>query len=159
MRRVLRWGLAGAAVVIVGFGLIQLIPYRISNPRVRTSIKWDSARTQQLVVAACYDCHSNETKKPWYASVAPVSWWLKHHVDEGRARLNFSEWDPNHHRGGDQIARTIERGSMPPTYYTWFGLHSNAKLSAADKAALVKGLQNSIGPAVGVPDFGGGGRR
>jgi hypothetical protein len=48
---------------------------------------------------------------------------------------------------------------MPPTYYTWFGLHSNAKLSAADKAALVKGLQNSIGPAVGVPDLGGGGRR
>ena len=48
---------------------------------------------------------------------------------------------------------------MPPAYYTWLGLHSNAKLSAADKAALVKGLQDSIGPAVCVPDFGGRERR
>ena len=64
-----------------GFLLIQLVPYRISNPPVRSEPTWDSPRTRQLAVAACYDCHSNEVRTPWYGKIAPVSWWLTNHVE------------------------------------------------------------------------------
>lgn len=147
-------------VVLVGLGLvllIQLIPNRVSNPPVQAEPPWDSPRTRQLAVRACYDCHSNQTRKFWYESVAPISWWIKNHVDEGRSALNFSEYDPTRHRSGSSIARQVEEGSMPPSNYTWLGRHPDARLSASEKAELIAGLQKTYGSAVGVGDRGGDG--
>src|SRR6478752_7651533 len=135
-------GLVGAIVVV--FVGIQFVPYRVTNPPVHQEPPWDSARTRQLAVAACFDCHSNQTRSYWYEKIAPVSWWIKNHVDEGRRRLNFDEWRPG--RGGGRAARTVSRGSMPPSYYTWLGLHSNAKLTAAEKQELARGLEATLGP-------------
>jgi hypothetical protein len=142
MRSVVLRSLAG----MVGlFALLQLLPFRISNGPVTQEPAWDSPQTRALAVAACFDCHSNQTRKPWYANVAPVSWWLKSHVDDGRAALNFSEWDkPQRTRN---ILDTIQNGSMPPSYYTWLGLHADAKLTAAQKAELVQGLTATLGAA------------
>src|SRR6478609_8327078 len=123
-----RMVLYSAAGLLVLFGLIQLVPYRVTNPPVRQEPPWDSPRTRQLAVAACFDCHSNQTRSYWYEKIAPVSWWIKNHVDEGRQSLNFDEWQPG--RGGGRAARTVLRGSMPPSYYMWLGLHSKAKLTA-----------------------------
>jgi hypothetical protein len=137
--------LIGVVPVIVAFGLIQLVPYRVSNPPVTAEPKWDSPQTRALVVAACYDCHSNETRTPWYGKVAPVSWWLTNHVKDGRAAVNYSEWDKPQGKGARKSAEVVERGSMPPSYYTWFGLHSGAKLTSAQRAALIAGLIKTFG--------------
>ncbi len=113
-------------IAVVLFLLAQLVPYRLTNPSTRAEPKWDSARTRQLTVAACYDCHSNESRRHWYTQVAPLSWWTVNHVRDGRSALNFSEWTTTtHHETGD-IYEAVSGGSMPPSYYTWFGLHSDA---------------------------------
>jgi Haem-binding domain len=135
----------GVLGLFVVFGLMQLVPYRVSNPPVTGEPHWDSPQTRALVVAACYDCHSNQTRTPWYGKVAPISWWLTNHVDKGRAALNFSEWNRPQGRRALRAAETVQRGSMPPSYYTWFGLHSNAKLTSVQRAALVAGLIKTLG--------------
>ncbi len=126
--------------LIGAFLLLQLVPYRISNPSARHEPTWASARTRQLTVAACYDCHSNEVQTPWYGKVAPVSWWLTSHVNDGRDALNFSDWRGPGGEGAQDAVETIRDGSMPPSYFTWFGLHSNAKLTQAEKDELIRGL-------------------
>ena len=151
MPRWLRFTLLGAVALFV---LIQLVPRRVSNPPVKAEPPWDTPRTRQLAVAACFDCHSNQTRLAWFEHVAPVSWWIAGHVDEGRDKLNFSEFDPSRHNSGQRIAHEISEGTMPPAYYTWFGLHGNAKLSTADLDALVHGLETTYGPAVGVTERG-----
>ena len=130
--------------IVAVFGLIQLIPNRVTNPLARHEPPWNSPQTLALAKAACFDCHSNQTRSYWYEKIAPVSWWIKNHVDEGRAKLNFDEWQPG--RGGGRGARTVLRGSMPPSYYTWLGLHSNAKLTPRQKQQLAEGLQATLGP-------------
>lgn len=129
-------------VVVVLFGLLQLVPYRYDNPAVAQEPTWDSARTRQLAVTACYNCHSNQTETYWWEDIAPVSWWITNHVKEGRDKLNFSECTKG--RGENEAAETIKNGSMPPDYYTWFGLHSNAKLTAAEKQQLADGLKATL---------------
>jgi hypothetical protein len=138
-RRVLLWAVLGAVVLV---GLIQLVPYRVDNPPVLQEPSWDSPRTRQLAVAACYDCHSNETSTYWWEDVAPLSWWITNHVKDGRAALNFSECTRG--RGENEAAETVREGSMPPNYYTWLGLHSNAKLTAAERRELAVGLQATL---------------
>ena len=139
------------AIIIVAslaavFALMQLVPYRVTNPPVTAEPKWDSPQTRALVVAACYDCHSNETKTPWYGKIAPVSWWLTNHVKDGRAAVNYSEWDQPQGEGARRSAEVVQEGSMPPSYYTWFGLHSTARLTASQRAALIAGLRKTFGP-------------
>lgn len=140
-----RWLIVAAASLVGAFGLMQLVPYRISNGPVTAEPRWDSPQTRALVVAACYDCHSNQVKTPWYGKVAPISWWLKNHVDDGRAAVNFSEWDRPQGEGARNSAESVREGSMPPSYYTWFGLHSSAKLTSAQRAALIAGLVKTLG--------------
>ena len=134
-----------ASIAIVAFLLIQLVPYRISNSSTRNEPKWDSPQTRALAVRACFDCHSNEVKTPWYGKIAPVSWWLTNHVDDGRAALNFSDWTNSRGEGAHDAAETVTDGSMPPSYYTWFGLHSHAKLTPAEKQQLAAGLTATLG--------------
>lgn len=100
------------------------------------------AETSEILHRACYDCHSNETRWPWYASVAPASWLVQHDVDEGRRRLNFSSWqdytsDPETaaHKL-DELAKAVTRGDMAPWHYRL--LHPGAQLNDEDRAALTR---------------------
>ena len=138
------------------FVLIQFVPYGRShtNPPVTKEPAWDSAQTRAFAVAACYDCHSNETKWPWYTNVAPVSWLVQSDVDSGRQTLNFSEWDKAQDTGISDIVEAINGGSMPPLYYAWMPNHPGAKLSASEKAAFIRGLQATFQAS---PPIGGGG--
>lgn len=99
--------------------------------------------------AACYDCHSYETRYPWYAEVAPVSWWLKNHVNEARHHFNFSTFGTRNDRqqlhAFKDAVETLEAGEMPMPSYTW--IHKDAQLTDAQRTQLIawfKGL-NSIG--------------
>ena len=135
------WGWRPVAVVAAVFGLMQLVPYRIHNPAVVAEPNWPNPQTRELAVRACYNCHSNQTVEPWYSKIAPVSWVLTNHVNDGREELNFSEWDARQARQMRDAVESIEEGSMPPSYYTWFGLHRDAKLTPEEEATLIAGLQ------------------
>ncbi len=136
-----RW--AAIAVVAVFIGL-QVVPYgrNQTNPAVRAEPAWDSPQTRALAVQACYDCHSNQTTWPWYSNVAPVSWLIQRDVDQGRREVNFSAWDRPQREARDS-AETVQKGTMPPAYYVW--LHPDADLSPAERDALARGLQATIG--------------
>ena len=144
LKALLRWGGIGLGVLVLLFAVIQAIPYGRdhSNPLVRQEPAWNSPETRALVVDACYDCHSNQTAWPWYSNVAPVSWLAQRDVDNGRSTLNFSEWDRPQH-GADESAEKVQEKEMPPTYYGW--LHPKARLSSAERQALIQGLQAMFG--------------
>jgi hypothetical protein len=146
MRRLL---LATAAVLLVGFLAIQFVPYGRdhTNPPVTGEPAWDSAATRDLAVAACFDCHSNETRWPWYSNIAPMSWLVQRHVDEGRASLNFSEWGSGR-QATHEIREQVQEGEMPPWDYRL--LHPEARLSDADTQALVDGFARTLGGGAGV---------
>lgn len=138
-----KWIFGGLITVVVVGVVIQFVPYGRdhTNPPVVTEPAWDSEQTRDLAVAACFDCHSNETEWPWYSNVAPISWALQRDVDEGREELNFSEWHLE--QEGDEAAETVRDGSMPPWQYTL--THPEARLSDADVAALEAGLAATLG--------------
>src|SRR5438046_8936726 len=77
------------SIAVVAILLMQLVPYRLTNPSTRSEPKWDSARTRRLTVAACYDCHSNETSHHWYTQAAPGSWLVAYLVRRGRGALTI----------------------------------------------------------------------
>ncbi len=141
MKRFVLYAVIG---LVVFFGALQLVPYRVTNPSARNEPTWDTPRTRQLAVAACFDCHSNETTTYWWEDVAPLSWWITNHVDDGRAALNFSECAQRSGGESGDAAETVTNGSMPPGYYTWLGLHSNAKLTAAERKDLAAGLRTTL---------------
>lgn len=128
------------------FVVIQLVPVSRTNPPVTQTIAWDSEQTQTLAARACMDCHSNETKWPWYAYVAPVSWLVVHDTDEGRRELNFSEWDKfpadRKERMAKKVVEEIEKGGMPDPKY--LPTHPEARLSGTEKQQLADGLKASI---------------
>ena len=124
--------------------LIQLVPYGRdhSNPPVVREPDWDRPRTRELAVRACFDCHSNETRWPWYSHVAPVSWLLQRDVNEGRRVVNFSEWHRPYEEASES-AETVTEGEMPPWYYVI--VHPPAELTPEEKEDLVRGLTATFG--------------
>jgi hypothetical protein len=135
--------LAGAVLLLV----IQLLPFGRdhTNPPVRREPPWNAPETRELAVRACFDCHSNQTVWPWYSKVAPLSWLIWSDVTRGRKELNFSEWD-RPQREARESAGTIRKGSMPPWYYPW------AKLNTAERQALIRGLEATLGQERGGDD-------
>jgi hypothetical protein len=138
-----KWLLRGVVALVILFGLIQLVPYGRdhSDPPVTQEVAWDSPRTRELAVGACYDCHSNLTVWPWYSNVAPVSWLVQSDVEEGRVNLNFSEWDRPQHEV-DGIVEIVRDGEMPPLQYK--PLHPAGRLSAAEQEELARGLERTL---------------
>ena len=125
---------------------IQAIPYgrAHSNPPITGEPDWATPRTRELMVRACFGCHSNEVEYPAYASVAPISWVVEAHVAEGREKVNYSEFD-SRQRGADETIEVIQEGSMPPAYYTRFGRHPEAKLTSTEIQELIAGLRATPG--------------
>lgn len=140
LRRIVSYGLI---ILVALFVLVQLVPYgrAHNNPPVVQEPTWTSAETRELAVAACFDCHSNETVWPWYSHVAPVSWLVQHDVEEGREYLNFSDWRGGTREGeeAEELAEVILEGEMPPAVFLI--THPEARLTDAQKQALVAGLR------------------
>jgi len=142
MRTLLKIIVSFVGLVLVGLLLIQLVPVERTNPSVVREPNWDSAHTRDLMARACLDCHSNETNWPWYAYVAPVSWLVAHDVQEGRAAVNFSEWQPGQE---NESVEAILEGEMPLEIYLI--THPEARLSEAETQALIAGLKATLGPS------------
>jgi hypothetical protein len=121
--------------------LIQLIPYGRdhANPPVTQAAQLDP-QTRQVVAEACADCHSNETRWPWYTNVAPMSWFAQSDVEGGRKILNFSRWDTPQ-PSVDKLAEVITSGEMPPLKYEILPNHAKARLDEREQAQLIAGLR------------------
>ena len=93
---------------------------------------------------ACYDCHSNQTRYPWYSQIAPVSWWIKDHIDDGKGHLNFSVWGSYKEKRAnhklEECVEEVEKGEMPLNSYTW--IHSDADLTDEEKEQLTTFFQS-----------------
>jgi len=141
MKRKSRKIALGIAVLLL---LIQLIPVSRDNPTVVPTQDFiqverpPDAIAQQLQ-RSCYDCHSHHTQWPWYAYVAPVSWFVANHVHEGREKVNFSTWGTLSPRKRDhaieEIIEYLDNEKMPLYSYTL--IHSDARLDDQKRSALI----------------------
>ena len=140
--------------VIVLVAVMQLIPVNRVNPAVVDPIVFADPAVEAIAKKGCYDCHSNVTAWPWYSYIAPVSWVVVHHVEEGRARLNFSDIAMTLSHGGEggephppaeileHTQEEMERGSMPPAYYRL--THPEANLTTEEQTKLLEGIRQAL---------------
>ena len=92
-----------------------------------------------ILEKACNDCHSNNTRYPWYSKLQPVDWWMDDHVKDGKKELNLDEYTHRSLRFQyhklEEIADEVKEGKMPLDSYTW--IHKDAKLTEAEKKTLI----------------------
>ncbi len=134
-----------AFLIAIGvFLLLQLVPYGRdhANPPVIAEPLWKGEHTRELFLRGCKDCHSNETRWPWYASIAPASWLMQRDVDEGRSHLNVSQWGQGKQHG-DEAASMLRKDEMPPWFYR--PAHPEARLTEAERQELIRGLVDTFG--------------
>lgn len=135
------------------FVLMQLVPYgrAHTNNAVSGEPQWANTETRDLMVRGCFGCHSNQVTWPWYSNIAPMSWAITGHVDDGRAAVNYSEFDKPQDEADETIEEILD-GKMPPAYYTRFGLHAEANFTEQEQSALIDGLQATPGMGEGDED-------
>jgi len=131
------------SVALGAFVLIQFIrPARNRSGQVLptdlTKIYPVSSNVQAILKTSCYDCHSNNTRYPWYVNIQPFGWLLAKHIKDGKNELNFSEFGTYSARRQVSKLRSIENsikdGTMPLSSYTL--LHKDARLSKEEKTLL-----------------------
>jgi mono/diheme cytochrome c family protein len=138
-RAMIKHILVALAWVVGLFALIQLIPCGRThkNPAAIKEPVWDSPRTRELAVRACFNCHSDQTVWPWYADVAPVSWFIEFDVEAARSVINFSEWNRSYDLAL-YSGQSIRTGNMPPIKYRM--AHPEADLTEQELRDLASGL-------------------
>ncbi|PTY05200.1 cytochrome C [Opitutaceae bacterium EW11] len=136
-----------ALVLAVVLVLIQFIRPAIhttfvAQPKDLFALHPAPAAVQEKIRDACYDCHSMNTRMPWYAQVQPIRWWLADHIREGRQHLNFSQFaDYPAKRAARKLQESIDEirdDEMPLPSYTW--IHTDARLTAEDEKAITEWL-------------------
>jgi len=129
-----------ALVVVIQFFRIDTSNPPVDEEKDFLTITSAPEDISNIITTSCYDCHSNTTEYPWYAQIAPVSWWMKHHVDEGREYFNFSEWGDYTEKRADHLleecAEYVEDEEMPMSSYTW--IHGEAELTEDQRNVLVE---------------------
>ena len=140
MKKALKIGLLAITVLFV---IAQFIRPDYSNPPIVPEQELAATTEVPGNVAAifersCNDCHTSRTTYPWYSQIAPVSWWLKDHINDGRHELNMSEWGTYSERKQskklEEICEQVETREMPLPSYTW--VHRDSSLSEDDIKTL-----------------------
>lgn len=138
---------------LIVIALIQFIPVDRTNKPVDKKVNFVNVfstpeNVQEILKKACYDCHSNETVYPDYAFVAPISWSIKHHINEGREHLNFSEWGTfNKDLKKNMLENTVHSlkdYSMP--FPGYIAQHPKANLTKAERVLLVNYFEEILKP-------------
>ncbi len=124
----------GAIILVAALVVAQAFRINKTNPPVHSEIAAEPT-VKPLLKRACYDCHSNETVWPWYSNVAPVSWLIASDVNEGRQKVNFSEWRSYstdvQNKKLEKIVEELQEGGMPPWYYSM--MHRDSRLSPEER--------------------------
>jgi heme-binding protein len=144
MKKILKWIFVA---FVAGFALLQLTnPPRTNPPVVRDLMASHRPPPQvaAMLHAACYDCHSSETRWPWYSHVAPMSWLIANDVKEGRENLNLSDW-PNDNpvraaKRLEDMSDEVGSGEMPLKKYTL--IHADARLTESQRKELTDWLDS-----------------
>ncbi|NVK52456.1 MAG: heme-binding domain-containing protein [Flavobacteriaceae bacterium] len=91
-----------------------------------------SEEVHKILKEACFDCHSNKTRYPWYSTITPINYWMADHVKVGKKKLNFSKWSEYSLRRKahkmEELYEEVEKKNMPLDSYTW--THREANLTA-----------------------------
>lgn len=131
------------------FVIIQFFRIDKGNPAINPDMDFvvlSSAPEdiRDLLRTSCYDCHSNETVYPWYSNVAPISWWVKDHINDARGHLNFSVWGEYNEKRKDhkleEIVDEVTEHEMPLKSYLI--AHSEAKLDDNQREQLTNWIQS-----------------
>lgn len=147
MRRIIKKILLAILVIFIAIQFIR--PDRNKSDQVEST---DISKlvnipdsVQAVLKNACYDCHSNNTEYPWYVNIQPLGWLMANHIKQGKAMLNFSEFDNYSPRKQlsklTGIANSIRDNIMPISSYKW--MHKNARLSDDEKALITDWVQRS----------------
>jgi hypothetical protein len=133
-----RIGLGLCVLLTVVFVAIQFVPVDRTNPPVVSDVD-APPEVEAILRRSCYDCHSHETRWPWYGYVAPISWFLHDHIEEAREDLDFSDWPTFDFEAQalalQDIREQIRKGEMPLRSYLL--LHGEARLSDSDRRLLI----------------------
>jgi hypothetical protein len=142
MKRILKWGIFGLVIV---FALLQLAQPARTNPPVKIDFLKTTAAPPDLAAmfrSACYDCHSDETRWPWYSHVSPMSWQIAQDVNHGRRHVNLSEWPADQpdlaRKKIQEMSDEIDDGDMPLKKYTM--IHKDARLTSQQRERLTQWL-------------------
>jgi len=135
--RLIFWSIIFVVVVIQFIPVDRSVPASDPNNDFLVAVE-TPASIKNLMTAACYDCHSYQTKYPWYAYIAPVSLWLQGHIDEGREHLNLSEWAnydaERRDHNLEEMVENVSKGLMPLNSY--LKLHQEAHLTEDQRKEL-----------------------
>ena len=131
-------------ILLVAFVGIQFIPTKRNQTDIVPVTDFMLVNNvpnniKKKLQVSCYDCHSNNTKYPWYNKIQPVAWFLEEHIKEGKAELNFSQWNELSQRRKESklrsIVKQIEQNKMPLNSYTI--LHKDSNLTSEDKKLII----------------------
>lgn len=130
-------------VALVALAVIQFIPVERNEGGYQTVELFEvetmpTSQVATILKNSCYDCHSSQTNYPWYAQLAPVSFWLADHIEDGKKHFNVSEWNSYSEKKKDhkleELVEEVEEGEMPLDSYTW--IHGN--LSEEQKELVIQ---------------------
>ena len=134
-----------AITVVAMFVVIQFKVAPLTNPPSKGDLS-APPEVEAILKRSCFDCHSNQTKWPWYSHVAPISWMVVRHVELGRKEMNFSEWGAyfpgTRKRKLQWMQRALHEEVMPLWSYRM--MHPNARLSDNDRARLLEWIQTGL---------------
>ena len=136
-----------AALVVVAAALVaaQFVPAKRTNPPAQSTLVTPT-KIEATLRRACYDCHSNETRWPWYSRVAPLSWLIVRDVNLGRKEINFSEWGSYYpatrRRKLEWMGRALREEKMPPWSYRL--MRPGARLTEADRETLQRWIESAL---------------
>ncbi|MEI6522573.1 MAG: heme-binding domain-containing protein [Bacteroidota bacterium] len=139
-------------IIIIGslFLILQLFPISKNQSKEYSkdisTIEKITPDVKNILQSSCYDCHSNNSNYPIYASIQPIAWWLQHHIDEGKEELNFSEFAGYSPRRRfhklEEIKEQIVEKEMP--LYSYTIVHTQAKLSEQQKSILINWVNSTM---------------
>jgi hypothetical protein len=140
------------AIILVAMVILIVIQFfhpsrNVSNkqsPSDIAAVYGVPSNVETILKKACNDCHSNNTRYPWYANIQPVAWWLKNHIREGKRELNFNEFgsyriSKQYHKLESMI-HEVKEGDMPLGSYTI--IHTDARLTDDEKKTLNEWAQS-----------------
>ena len=145
-----RWVKRIGLSVAVLFVICQLVPIRRDNPAINPSHTVEATEKLTPAVKAvfgrsCLNCHSNQTRWPWYSYVAPVSWMISSDVHDARKAMNLSNWGSysanKREEKLEEICEQVTNGDMPDRKYALF--HRSSRITPQERDAVCQWTEDS----------------